>query len=146
VFKYKSRPITRPKEFDLLSQSDLIVAGVQTVGEGGETNLHSHPHIDGFWFVLRGRARFYTTGDEVVADLGPYEGIHIPRNFRYWFEGVGEDNLEILQVQASDRSVSTVFGSERDRLDHAPPRQNMEKMRTDFAGRLRGAREQRQET
>jgi mannose-6-phosphate isomerase-like protein (cupin superfamily) len=32
-----------------------------------DTGLHSHENLDGFWFVLSGRARFYTTGDKALA-------------------------------------------------------------------------------
>jgi mannose-6-phosphate isomerase-like protein (cupin superfamily) len=89
-----------------LVQSDICFGNVQVLSEGGDTNLHSHAGMDGFWFVLSGRARFYgPTRDEVIAELGPHEGVFIPRNFRYWFEKVGEGDLEILQVSAIDRSV-----------------------------------------
>ena len=135
VFKYQSREISKRKEFDLLCKSDVVIAGIQTVGEGGETNLHSHRHLDGFWFVLKGRARFYTTDDEVVADLGPFEGIFLPRNYPYWFERVGDENLELLQIESSDRKLSSL-PAQGDRVDHAPPPADMAKMRAEFAGML----------
>jgi quercetin dioxygenase-like cupin family protein len=138
VFKYESHGISRRKEFDQLCKSELMIAGVQTVGEGGETNLHSHRHLDGFWFVLKGRARFYTTDDEVLGDFGPFEGVHIPRNYPYWFERVGEENLEILQVESTDLNMTAVFSGAGDRVDHKPPPADMAGMRTEFAGKVRG--------
>jgi hypothetical protein len=36
--------------------------------------------------------------------MGPHEGIHIPRGFYYWFESAGEEQLELLQVEAIDLS------------------------------------------
>ena len=68
--------------------------------EGGENSLHSHPNMDGFWLVLEGRVKFYTEGDKVVAELGKNEGIMVPRDYKYWFESVGDEPLHILQVES----------------------------------------------
>ena len=89
-----------------LVQTDILFGNVQVISEGGDNNLHSHAGMDGFWFVLKGKARFYGPGnDDVIAEIGPHQGVFIPRNFPYWFEKVGTENLEILQVEAIDRSV-----------------------------------------
>ena len=89
-----------------LVQSDILFGNVQVISEGGDNNLHSHAGMDGFWFVLKGKARFYgPTNDDVIAELGPHQGVFIPRNFAYWFEKIGTEKLEILQVEAIDRSV-----------------------------------------
>jgi mannose-6-phosphate isomerase-like protein (cupin superfamily) len=89
-----------------LVQSDILFGNVQVIREGGDNNLHSHAGMDGFWFVLSGRAKFYgPTNDAVIAEVGPREGVFIPRNFPYWFEKVGNETLEILQIEAIDRSV-----------------------------------------
>ena len=79
---------------------------------GGENNLHYHTGIASFWMVLKGRVRFYGPGDVVIGEFGPHEGTITPRFSRYWFENVGEDDLEILQVAA--------FGSESSRRAAAP--------------------------
>jgi len=81
-----------------LAETDLATFAVKRIREGGENTLHMHPNADGFWTVLRGRVRFYTTDDELVADLGPLEGIVIPRTYPYWFESAGDEDLEIFQV------------------------------------------------
>jgi mannose-6-phosphate isomerase-like protein (cupin superfamily) len=89
-----------------LIQSDILVGNLQVVRDGGDTNLHSHAGMDGFWFVLKGMARFYGPGkDQVIAEVGVHQGVFIPRNFPYWFETIGDEQLEILQVEAIDRSV-----------------------------------------
>jgi len=69
---------------------------VQVVTEGGENNLHYHTNSDGVWMVLRGRAKFYGAGDKLLGELGEHEGIVIPGGARYWFEKVGETDLEIV--------------------------------------------------
>ena len=82
-----------------LAETDLATFAVKRIRDGGENELHMHPNADGFWTVLQGRARFYTTGDELIADLGPMEGVVIPRTFPYWFESADDgQGLEILQV------------------------------------------------
>lgn len=89
-----------------LVQSDILFGNVQVITDGGDNNLHAHAGMDGFWFVLSGRARFYgPSNEEVLAEIGAKEGVFIPRNFPYWFEKVGEEELEILQIEAIDRSV-----------------------------------------
>jgi mannose-6-phosphate isomerase-like protein (cupin superfamily) len=90
----------------MLVRSDIIIAAVQVFTDGeGERNLHSHNERDGFWFVLSGKARFYDLDDRVIAEPSAHEGAFIPRNVPYWFESVGPEPLEILQVQAIDKSV-----------------------------------------
>ena len=82
-----------------LAETDLATIAVKRIREGGENMLHMHPNADGVWTVLRGRVRFYTTDDELIAELGAMEGIVIPRTFPYWFESADEaEDLEILQV------------------------------------------------
>lgn len=88
-----------------LARTDWAQLAVQVLTEGGENNLHSHAHVEGHYFVLSGHVRFYTTGDELVAELGPHEGIIIPRGFPYWFEAapksLGEE-LELMRFGSSD--------------------------------------------
>lgn len=101
-----------------LARTDRVLANVQVLKKGGETNLHTHHHLDGFWMVLKGRARFYGEGDVVVADIGQHEGVLIPRHFKYWFESVGEEVLEILQVESSD--IQMPVGKPIEREDFTP--------------------------
>ena len=117
TFSYKSpEKLTRPKVNTMIAKGNLVRAMVQVVREGGENNLHYHAKVDGFWFVLKGRARFYGPGDELIAECEPQEGVVIPQYARYWFEKTGPDDLEILLVQAFDEGGQ----SESGRTDSAP--------------------------
>jgi mannose-6-phosphate isomerase-like protein (cupin superfamily) len=73
--------------------------------------------------VLAGRARFYTEGDALVADLGRHEGVLIPRGFKYWFEQTGDESLQILQVHATmpsdDPTDRVAFGEVTDAMANA---------------------------
>jgi mannose-6-phosphate isomerase-like protein (cupin superfamily) len=68
--------------------------------DGGERSLHYHGNTDCFWMVLRGRVRFYGQNDGVIGEYGPQEGAIMPAYARYWFENVGDGDLELLQVMA----------------------------------------------
>src|SRR5215475_6771570 len=68
-----------------LARTDRMWARVQVHSKGGEIGLHAHKHLDGFWMVLKGHARFYGDGDVIIADAGPNEGVFLPRGYRYRF-------------------------------------------------------------
>ena len=114
VFRYQTPEFEGAQAKVWLARSDIVFAAVKVIREGGENNLHSHTALDGFWFVLKGRARFYGEGDVLLGDLGPQEGIFLPRGTMYWFEAASGELLEILQVEAIDKSV------ENRRNDHQP--------------------------
>lgn len=117
-----------------LCQSDIIRGAVQVIREGGDNNLHSHTGMDGLWFVLKGKATFYGPGDEVIGEFGPHDGILMPRNNQYWFESSGDEELEILQVVAFDRSVKN------ERVDVEPQKLEIGKQQR-FDGRVLPAAE-----
>ena len=106
VFGYqKPEKLEKGKGIVRLCRSDLCYATVQVLQSGGENNLHAHPAQDGIWIVLKGRVKFYGKDDVVLAELGPMEGIHIPRGYYYWFESASPEVLEILQMESIDKSV-----------------------------------------
>jgi mannose-6-phosphate isomerase-like protein (cupin superfamily) len=119
VFKYERPEFETGKRAVRLCKNGRMTAAIQVVKTGGETNLHAHPHMDGFWMVLSGRARFYNDVETVVAELGPFEGIFIPRNYKYWFQSASEEPLELVQVEASDKDFNELKGQSR-RVNYTP--------------------------
>ena len=110
VFRYRRPAEVRTKRgIAPLVRSDILFSAVQVIREGGENSLHSHSAMDGFWFVLKGRARFYGKGDRLIAEIGQHEGVFVPRNVPYWFESVGDELLELLQVEAIDKTVKNTL-------------------------------------
>ena len=109
-----------------LCQTDIIRGAVQVVKQGeGDNNLHSHTGMDGFWMVLKGRARFYGGVDEVIDEFGPFEGIVTPRGTPYWFESADPDvDLELLQVAGFEKGVKDI------RTNHEP-RSNLNRKKTE---------------
>jgi mannose-6-phosphate isomerase-like protein (cupin superfamily) len=107
IFRYRApETLKRSRALVPLVKTQTMLSMVQVFrGSGGEQELHMHTAMDGFWFVLTGRARFYTEGDELVADLGPHEGILVPSGAKYWFEAGECERLEMLQVEAIDHRI-----------------------------------------
>jgi len=109
TFAYeKPSGVNAAKGFVSLGRRDIVRGAVQVVKKnGGENNLHYHSTSASFWMVLKGRVRFYGPGDVLIGEFGPHEGTITPRYSRYWFENVGEEDLEILQVSAFAEGAKT---------------------------------------
>ena len=109
VFSYvKPGGVNAGKGFVSLGRRDIVRGAVQVVKKhGGENNLHYHTTSASFWMVLKGRVRFYGPGDVVIGEFGPHEGTITPRYARYWFENIGDEDLEILQVSAFSEGAKT---------------------------------------
>jgi mannose-6-phosphate isomerase-like protein (cupin superfamily) len=90
-----------------LARTDRMIGILQVLKGGGENNLHSHDHFDGFWFVMQGRVRFYGADDVLVGEYGPGEGVLVPRKVPYWFECASEEDLHLLQVESFDVPLRT---------------------------------------
>jgi mannose-6-phosphate isomerase-like protein (cupin superfamily) len=88
-----------------LCNGDVLRGTVQVLPPGFANSLHYHPAYEGFWMVLKGRVRFHGA-DEIIGDFGPLEGAYIPCNGRYWFEQVGEEAAQLLQIQGNPRNGS----------------------------------------
>jgi len=134
VFKYERPALDRSKRVLRLGRSDIIRANMHVVREGGENNLHAHPNSDGFWLVLSGRARFYAEGDRLLGDLGPREGILMPRGYKYWFESASDEPLEILQVAAAAVPMASEEAILADRINYTPPTRAVSESRPAAAG------------
>ena len=113
-FRYEDPDLgTKPRAITRLCMGDIMCALVQKITKGGETVLHSHTGMDGFYMVLSGRARFYGEGDSLIGELGPLEGVYIPRDVKYWFKSAGgeEEPLQLLQVEAFVRGRKNKYTS-----------------------------------
>jgi mannose-6-phosphate isomerase-like protein (cupin superfamily) len=109
TYRYsKPSDVNTAKGFINLGRRDMVRGAVQVVKKhGGENNLHYHTTSASFWMVLKGRVRFYGPDDVVIGEFGPHEGTITPRFARYWFESVGEEDLELLQVSAFAEGAKT---------------------------------------
>lgn len=95
----------RDRAVKKLCLSDVVFAGVQILEPGARNIMHSHYGADGIFFVLKGRIAFYGSGDVLIGEIGPMEGMLMPRQTKYWFEAVGDEIVEMLHVEAFDKRV-----------------------------------------
>ena len=91
-----------------LRAGNLSVGLMRVNKNGGENNLHAHPDVESVWIVLKGKARFYGMNDVLVAELGPGEGVSIPKGVPYWFDNNEEEPLELYHITSRDASVKDV--------------------------------------
>jgi quercetin dioxygenase-like cupin family protein len=124
-FRYQRPVVEKGKQIVRLGQTDRMICIVQVLKKGGETNLHSHPNMDGFWMVLSGRVRFYGEGNALIGDFGPMEGVLLPRGCPYWFENVEDETAELMQVEAFNVPLPHDDAIRADRINYTPPRRDM---------------------
>ncbi len=100
-FRYRE-PVLAPgktKAIARLCTTDMVYAAIQKLEEGGESEMHLHAAMDGFWLVIGGAAVFTYEGG-IEHRLGPLEGVCIPRGTFYAFRKEGTETLILLQVEA----------------------------------------------
>lgn len=113
-----------------LCKTDLYRARIVVMKKGhGETNLHYHSGADSFWMVLKGRVRFYGPGDKVIGEFGPQEGTSTPRFSRYWFENIGDEDLEMVHLFCNAKAGEQNTGrtDAAPRPDYMPPVESVSK-------------------
>jgi mannose-6-phosphate isomerase-like protein (cupin superfamily) len=84
-----------------VARSGMMTVLVHRWATGGEVELHTHPFQDATWTVMEGRVKFYGEKDNVLADLGPHQGIFIPGGTYYWFENVSDVELVMTRVSTA---------------------------------------------
>ena len=81
----------------------------------GEHNLHAHPDTDTVWFVLSGKVRFYGADDVLIGEIGPNEGVAVPKGVPYRYENAGDGPHQICHITARDLSAKDTH-----RVDYSP--------------------------
>ena len=120
-FKYEPPevPEDRGKVSVNLARTDIAGFTIQRAVKGlGETNMHAHTAADSNWFVLAGEVEFYGYGDVLIAKLGKYEGLTIPRGVPYWFKAVSDETLEIIHASGRTSAVKSERVNYRPVLKH----------------------------
>lgn len=116
VVRYTKPERTRNRQVIGFGRTDSMMVFMQVHNKTGESRLHAHPNTDSFWWVVRGRVNFYTTDHKLMAELGPDEGVLLPRDVPYYFNAQGEEDLEILQFESFLRQgerLQSVFLEEK---------------------------------
>ena len=109
-FKYDSPevPKKRGKIRVNLTQTDNARFQIQRAFKDvGEANMHAHTAQDATWFVLAGEVEFYGYRDVLIARLGKYEGLTVPRGIPYWWKAVSDEPLEIIHASSGTSEVKS---------------------------------------
>ena len=70
---------------------------LKSYAEGGENEIHAHPHEDHMFVVLQGQASFHGPRGELKL-VGPYGGVILPAGAFYRFVSSGDEPLVMLRV------------------------------------------------
>jgi len=97
LFKLKAQLLDQGRTDTVLAATDDLSLRLKVYAEGGENELHAHPHEDHFFVVLAGKAEFHGPSDETVI-VGKNEGIMLPKGNLYWFVATGGEPLVMLRV------------------------------------------------
>ena len=121
-FKYEPPEVPERGKISVnLARTDIAGFTIQrAVKDLGETNMHAHTAADSNWFVLAGEVEFYGYGDVLIAKLGKYEGLTIPRGVPYWSKAVSDEPLEIIHASGRTAAVKS------ERVNYRPVLERME--------------------
>jgi mannose-6-phosphate isomerase-like protein (cupin superfamily) len=104
TFTMLGTPLLEKGRFaELIALAPQLWVHAKVYAGGGERGLHSHPNEDHLFFVLAGSATFRTIDDEKI-DVGPYQGILIPRGVVYAFDTTSEESLVIVRIGAGEEN------------------------------------------
>ena len=89
-------------------RSDLPIAATERMtvilksyAEGGENEIHAHPHEDHVFVVLQGQASFHGPGGELKV-ASTYDGVVLPAGTFYRFVSSGAVPLVMLRVGCAE--------------------------------------------
>lgn len=105
TFQIRPQLLAAGKQVTALAGDDLLKGTVMVADSGGETVVHAHQAMDQLFLVLAGQATFYSNLQDVVAVLGPMEGVLVPRGTTYWYEKTSGENLVLFRAAAMDHSA-----------------------------------------
>ena len=97
LFKLKAQLLEQGRTDTVLAATDNMSLRLKVYAEGGENELHAHPHEDHFFVILQGAAEFHGPDDETVV-IRKNEGIMLPKGNMYWFIAQGGEPLVMLRV------------------------------------------------
>ena len=86
--------------FQILMQQPGFKIKKLTINPGGRLSLQSHKHRTEHWVVVTGKAKI-TRGDQIEV-LTSNQSTYIPANIQHRLENVGEEILEVIEVQCGN--------------------------------------------
>ncbi len=109
AFKVRAQLLAQGRTDTVLAASEGMTVRLKVYASGGENALHAHANEDHVFILLKGRATFHD-GDGVLAELGPDEGLMIPKGLYYWFNATGDEPLVMLRIGSPNESALGLEG------------------------------------
>ncbi len=97
VFALKGQLLEQGRTDSVLAATDDLTIRLKIYASGGENELHAHPHEDHSFMILQGSARFFGPEGEEI-ELGPYQGIMLPKGNLYRFYATSDEPLVMIRV------------------------------------------------
>jgi mannose-6-phosphate isomerase-like protein (cupin superfamily) len=104
LFKLKAQLLEQGRTDTVLAATDTMSLRLKVYAEGGENEMHAHPHEDHFFVVMQGAAIFHGPGDETVV-IKKNEGIMLPKGNLYWFVAQEGEPLVMLRVGSPNSTM-----------------------------------------
>jgi mannose-6-phosphate isomerase-like protein (cupin superfamily) len=95
TFSLKAQLLDQGRTDTVLAATDDLSVRLKVYASGGENGLHAHVGEDHVFVILQGSARFFGPDDEAV-DLGPHQGIMMPKGMLYRFYATSEDECLVM--------------------------------------------------
>ena len=99
-FKLRARLPSKGRTDTPMAATDKMWVVLKTYAEGGENELHAHPHEDHTFVVLQGKAEI-SGKDGSLGTIDKLSGFLIPRGAFYKFKSVGDEPLVMLRAGTS---------------------------------------------
>jgi quercetin dioxygenase-like cupin family protein len=100
TFDLKTRLLKQGRTNLPLAATKAMSVVLKCYAEGGENELHAHPHEDHVFVLLQGQAVFHAP-DGRTTTLSANQGIMLPAGSVYSFQAVGDENLVLLRIGAT---------------------------------------------
>ena len=104
AFKVRGQLLDQGRTDAVLAASEHLTVRLKMYASGGENNIHAHPNEDHVFIILQGSAEFHDP-DGVLARVGPYEGVMLPKGSRYNFTCTSKEPLVMLRVGGPNESA-----------------------------------------
>jgi mannose-6-phosphate isomerase-like protein (cupin superfamily) len=91
-----------------IGATERMTVILKSYAEGGENEIHAHPHEDHVFVVLQGQASFHGPRGE-LKEAKPYDGVVLPAGTFYRFVSSGDVPLVMLRVGCAEAGAD-IFG------------------------------------
>ena len=109
AFKVRAQLLDQGRSETVLAASNQLTLRLKVYASGGENTIHAHVNEDHLFVLLQGSADFYDEAG-LMASLGAYEGVILPKGTRYRFIATSSEPLVMLRVGSPNEAALGIEG------------------------------------